>query len=413
MDFKNKLSLNQHFAEKKEKSETQVKNKARESDAAIQNLGFTGKKNRFGRYFVRYHNEMTTDSDSVYLNNGFRAFGAGLKHYGQWQISIPDMVFMDIETTALKPGAGNVVFLIGIGYYKKKRFHIIQFFLQDYQDEQAMLYALNRFASKFLTLVTFNGHSFDVPMLQSRYDMHRIQAPWLQLPNMDLYHFAKRVYRGRMKRFSLIQMEMHVLGLERSEDIPGQDIPAAFFDYQAHGKTDAMHLVCQHHLQDILSLYFLLNQIAVSAQKQNDSMIVFNLLFITQKQDQTKKSKELAELIANMVQGNMQKIPSLLPKGKLAVQEQGRYIMNLSMAYKKTGHLEWAKMLWLQIALQQKEAALRLTQYYEHIENDIPQAAHWAEYLLEHHQLTVKQKQSIQKRIQRLHQKRNSAPKTN
>ena len=169
--------------------------------------------------------------------------------------------FVDTETTGLAGGAGTVAFLIGIGYARGDRFIVEQFFMQDYDVEQEMLQSIHKLLRGFDTLVSFNGKSFDVPLIASRSVLNRIRTPLDELAQVDLLHAARRIYKLRLRHCDLQSLERHVLGQEREGDIPGAMVPAMFFDYLHTGDFEPMKLVLEHNRQDIVSLMTLLSRL--------------------------------------------------------------------------------------------------------------------------------------------------------
>src|SRR5436190_23803041 len=86
--------------------------------------------------------------------------------------SIPhrdSIVFLDTETTGLHGGTGMVPFLVGIGYFEGDNFHMVQFFIRDFDEEASMLHALGTLLERFRLIVTYNGAAFDIPLLETRF----------------------------------------------------------------------------------------------------------------------------------------------------------------------------------------------------------------------------------------------------
>ena len=78
-------------------------------------------------------------------------------------------VFMDTETTGLAGGTGTLVFLLGMARFSGGMLEIGQLFLTGFQGESAMLDEARDFLHGADALVTFNGRSFDSPLLAARY----------------------------------------------------------------------------------------------------------------------------------------------------------------------------------------------------------------------------------------------------
>ncbi len=163
-------------------------------------------------------------------------------------------VFLDTETTGLAGGAGTCPFLIGCGYIDEDQFIVRQLFMRDYPEEKAMLHDLAELVSRFDSLVTFNGKSFDVPLLESRYVLARLRFPLAEIPHFDLLHPARSLWKARLESCRLIELETMLLGLERQGDVPGELIPGIFFDYLRSRDASRIQPVFSHNCHDILSL---------------------------------------------------------------------------------------------------------------------------------------------------------------
>ncbi|HEY3291729.1 MAG TPA: ribonuclease H-like domain-containing protein, partial [Anaerolineae bacterium] len=146
-------------------------------------------------------------------------------------------VFLDTETTGLAGGAGTLVFLVGVGYFEKddggaESFTIDQYFLHEPAEEAAMLDALNGRMATVEAMVTFNGRSFDVPLLETRFTLSRLRSGLSGLANLDLLVPARRAWRAELESCRLSSLEYHMLGVRRDQqDIPGALIPQLYREY--------------------------------------------------------------------------------------------------------------------------------------------------------------------------------------
>ncbi|MGH2447153.1 MAG: ribonuclease H-like domain-containing protein [Chloroflexota bacterium] len=164
-------------------------------------------------------------------------------------------VFLDTETTGLNLGAGTCVFLIGLAWLDGSRLVARQYFLDTPRDEPAVLVSLGALLEPFQALITFNGKSFDWPMLENRYAYWRLPLPMERPLHLDLLHPARRLWRRRLDSCSLGSLEHHILGLRRTRaDVPGWQIPALYFQYQRTGYADPLEGVFYHNLHDVLSM---------------------------------------------------------------------------------------------------------------------------------------------------------------
>ena len=143
---------------------------------------------------------------------------------------ISQAVFLDTETTGLNMGTGTYVFLVGAGYMRDGEFVVRQFFLDSPGDETAFLDALYDFLSPFPVLITFNGKAFDLPLLDSRFHLHRRETPFDDPPHVDLLHSSRRLWKRRLERCALSSLEREVLGVARTKaDVSGWEIRCSIF----------------------------------------------------------------------------------------------------------------------------------------------------------------------------------------
>ncbi|MBW2260995.1 MAG: ribonuclease H-like domain-containing protein [Deltaproteobacteria bacterium] len=170
--------------------------------------------------------------------------------------------FLDIETTGLSMGTGTVAFLVGLGWYEGNDFHVRQLFVDRLENEPAVLHALLECVRERPHLVTFNGKTFDVPVLRARLALNRLSARLERAGHLDLLHVARRLYKKRIGDCSLDSCERSVLGFNREGDIPGEMIPEIFVEYLRTGRPGQMHDVFHHNLLDVVSMAALAGRMA-------------------------------------------------------------------------------------------------------------------------------------------------------
>jgi hypothetical protein len=162
--------------------------------------------------------------------------------------------FLDTETTGLAGGSGTVAFLVGVGVIAPDGFRVKQYFLREPAEEASMLSALAGDLAAFDVLITYNGKSFDVPLLETRYLMNRRKAPFTHLQHVDLLYGARRLWRLKLDSCRLQELEKRILGHERVGDVGGGFIPNLYFDYLRNGDAGPLEPVLFHNAIDILSL---------------------------------------------------------------------------------------------------------------------------------------------------------------
>lgn len=163
-------------------------------------------------------------------------------------------LFLDTETTGLGGGAGVVAFLVGLAFFDaERRLCIEQFLLRSPADEPAMLSALAERLGAADCWVSFNGKTFDLPLLSSRFVMNRLSPP-APRPHLDLLHVARRLHRDRVKKCRLVTLESEVLGFERGPDIDGGDIAARYGHFLRTGDEEALRAVVEHNFWDVITM---------------------------------------------------------------------------------------------------------------------------------------------------------------
>ncbi len=169
------------------------------------------------------------------------------------EIEPASLLFLDLETTGLG-GTGVYAFLVGLGFFRKDRFHIRQYFMRDFSEERALLFALKDFLGEARGVVSYNGKGFDLPLLSDRFILNRMRSPLEDLPHLDLLHPARRLWKERIGSCSLISLEENLLGMRRMGDVPGELIPSLYFRYLQYKNPSIIQPVFYHNAHDLLSL---------------------------------------------------------------------------------------------------------------------------------------------------------------
>ncbi len=191
-----------------------------------------------------------------YLSADPRSFGLLFGDDDLFHFNPARTVFLDTETTGLSGGAGTYVFLVGLGYFDDARFVIRQFLMPGLGAEPAHLSAIGRLVTGrgFEQIVTFNGRSFDLPILRDRYVLNRLASPFAGLKHLDLLHPSRLLWRRKVGACSLQSLEQSVLGFCREGDIPSHLIPRVFLTFARSGQTHGLRPVLRHNRMDLLSM---------------------------------------------------------------------------------------------------------------------------------------------------------------
>jgi len=185
--------------------------------------------------------------------------------------TLQSTLFLDTETTGLAGGAGTYPFLIGAGYFESDCFRLVQFFLPDFESEHAFLsdfaeFVLGSGAGGFRYLVTFNGKTFDLSLLENRFVLQRLDNPCPGLLHLDLLHPCRLLWKGRFEDCCLQTLERHVLNYSRFPDVPSALIPVSYFNFLHWGEFGTLREVLEHNRKDVISMAILLGVAAESVE---------------------------------------------------------------------------------------------------------------------------------------------------
>jgi len=175
----------------------------------------------------------------------------------------PPLLFLDLETTGLFTGAGTQAFLVGCAAIDGDAIRVRQFLMPGFEHERAVLNATAEWAAAHGALVTYNGKTFDVPLIETRFLFHRVPFPLADVPHLDMLHPARCLWRGRPNTAgpdpdesscSLSVLEKHLAGLHRVGDVPGFEIPSRYFQFVRDGDARPLEAVLEHNRLDLISL---------------------------------------------------------------------------------------------------------------------------------------------------------------
>jgi uncharacterized protein YprB with RNaseH-like and TPR domain len=163
------------------------------------------------------------------------------------------LLCLDTETTGLGSAAGTVAFLVGVGWWQDDRLRLLQLLLPDHSEEGALLDALTDSVPPEACLVTYNGRSFDWPLLETRYRMGRRLPPPVS-GHLDLLLLVRRLFRYRLPDARLQTVERHLLRRHRAPDIPSWEIPAVYHSFLRGGPAGPIRVVARHNAEDVVTL---------------------------------------------------------------------------------------------------------------------------------------------------------------
>lgn len=296
------------------------------------------------------------------------------------RLEVGDLLFLDTETTGLT-GAGTIAFMVGVAFLDRQAdqqaFVVRQYFLRDHGDEAAMLTLLAELLTERPVLVTFNGRSFDLPLLDTRYLMNRLDGLVGELrerPHLDLLIPARRLWRSRIGSCALGSLETNVLGIQRAqEDIPGWAIPGLYLDYLRTGDARELSRVFYHNQIDMLSMATLIGQIIRLFHRPGTDDHPLDLLSLGRWQASlglTATAEQNFRLAADQ---------------DMPIAEYQETLKQLALLLKRSDRREEALPLWQQIAVtsfDEIEAHIELAKYYEWHQQDLERAVYWTQSAL-------------------------------
>ncbi|KAA3642334.1 MAG: hypothetical protein DWQ07_25205 [Chloroflexi bacterium] len=282
--------------------------------------------------------------------------------------------FLDTETTGLASGSGTYAFLIGVGRFEDDGLHLAQFFMRDPAEEPAQLALLDEFLSPCETVVTFNGKSFDIPLLNARYITNGERPPLADAAHLDLLHLARRLWRERLPSRALGDLEVAVLEHARSEeDVPGWMIPQMYFNYLRDGDARPMKSVLYHNAEDILSMVVLLDHMAAMLAEPLNGAVEYaeDLLAVGRLYEDLGFQDQAAEIMESSLK---KELPQSLTTSTME---------RLAVLHRRRGDITAALSLWYQAAADgEVYAHVELAKHYEHRESKFDEALRWTEAAL-------------------------------
>ena len=291
--------------------------------------------------------------------------------------SVDHMIFLDTETSGLSGGTGSFAFLVGVSQVTSRGLEFTQFLLRDPSEERAMLIVLAEYMTDAQAVVTYNGKSFDIPLLNNRYVLHDLISPFKDLAHIDLLPMARKIWKKKLASRRLSNVETEILRVERTMDeVPGYLVPQVYFDYLKSGDARPLVGVLYHNEMDVLSLttllqYFMNAFSQPSLESNNvpeDLYPVINLLL------DLGHHQDAIELFNRTFQPDSS-----------SLDDDWETIEKVALHYKRNREWESAKFIWESAAENGLEFGwFELTKFYEHQERNYDEALEYAEKLLEY-----------------------------
>ncbi len=174
------------------------------------------------------------------------------------------LLCLDTETTGLAGGVGTRAFMIGVARWRAARLQVRQLYLTSSAGEAAMLALFRDWLEPDCVLVSYNGKSYDAPLLKGRLRLNRIEHRLCELPHLDWLHPVRRRYRGVFTDCRLATIERQVLHIVREDDLPGAQAPAAWLAFLRGESSRNLARVLDHNRQDVVTLMRLSDHMTTS-----------------------------------------------------------------------------------------------------------------------------------------------------
>jgi len=284
-------------------------------------------------------------------------------------------LFLDLETTGLSGGVGVVPFLVGLAYFQEDRFRVSQFFLGDLAEEEPFIRELERFFNQmaFRSVVTFNGKAFDLPLLETRFILHRTALPLSGLPHLDFLFSARSLWSHKHESCRLNHLAQQILEADRQEDIPSAEIPQRYFEFLRTGEFSLVEPILYHNQEDLLSLLGVVISGAAMFSDEEEGRIdpeadAMDLYGAARLLERTGENERSARFMRRALEGQLSGEVAALARMKLAAH------------FKKNRDWERAISLWQEMTPLNRLTCYReLAIYYEHRERDYEKARQAAE----------------------------------
>jgi hypothetical protein len=273
-----------------------------------------------------------------------------------------DWLFLDTETSGLSGGTGTLAFLVGMARVDLDCLEVRQWLLTAFAGEAPMLAAVAAWGGQG-TLVSYNGRAFDVPLLLTRLRLQGKPDPFSGRAHRDLLFPTRRAFATRWEDCRLATVEQRLLGFTRTADVPGAEVPLAWFDWLHRGDTARLPGVLRHNLWDLVSLAALLPALAEAYSAPHAA------------------GADVAAVAQHWLdEGDATRALVILEAAEPLLDARGLSL--LARLHRRHGEWRLAVSIWSRLAEQGDTAALEhLAKYHEHVERDCETALRFAEQL--------------------------------
>ncbi len=248
------------------------------------------------------------------------------------------VIFLDTETTGVQGGTGICPFMVGLGYFDGDEFNVLQYFIRDFDEEPSMLAALAALLARFDLVITYNGMAFDVPLVETRFTLARMDNPFRAMSHYDFLFSARRLWRNGHGSCKLTSLEREMLSFLRGPDVPGSMIPRAYFDYLHRRSSPTLHSVFTHNVHDVVSLAALTihacDRVALEPAPLDDPLDLYSLARVLENSAHWRQSIRLYQMAID---------------GGLPDDFRKKALENLSVMYRRASEHEHSRAVCEQL----------------------------------------------------------------
>ncbi len=278
------------------------------------------------------------------------------------------IVFFDTETTGLAGGTGTVVFMVGLAWFDGPDLLLRQYLMSGFGGEPGLLQAVTEDLEQAGLLVSFNGKSFDVTQLETRYRLASLPSPLRRPEHLDLLFHVRRMFARRWPNCRLSTVEPMLLGFQRHNDLPGSMAPTAWLNWLRMGHTDMLREVAEHNRWDLVSLAALLPAIDARYRGTDSDTYCADV-------DHARTATWLASIHGD--HSALEYLQRHRDNLDLSAQHE------LARTARRIGDWSLAVDIWQELARQSDGLAIeQLAKYFEHRLHDYRTALTWVDTLL-------------------------------
>jgi uncharacterized protein len=352
-----------------------------EEDSLGQLLGASVARNHFGEHLtIRnwYSTPEYIEPSAITIDLLSRTRDESVSRKTRAALENPEKwLFLDTETTGLAGGTGTYAFLVGLAWWDAGGLQVEQFLMHDFTEEYSLLQEVAARVAERPVLLTFNGKSFDWPLLENRFAMTRtLGAPKLAA-HLDLLHPARALWKLRLGSVRLVELEQRVLdsrrlGWRREDDIESALIPQHYFDYLRGGPAEPLVGIVRHNQMDLRGLAALFGKInamlseSPDIEEESESLDLFGLSrFLQRRGDAGRAHTACAQALALGLPAD--------------VRRKAQW--ELALMAKRRGEYERAAEIWeemLEDSQDEVHACEQLAIYYERRAKNVQRAIQYA-----------------------------------